>query len=227
MPGNPNSDGYTPQRKLSSGNTPFNALMFLLQQALGRVNVATLVQVQAVHTEGRTAPAGTVDVVPLVDQLDGAGKAVPHSVVYGIPFFRLQGGDVAVIVDPKPGDLGFCIFADRDISKVKAGGKAAPPGSLRRFDMADGLYLGGWNNASPSPTAYLVIDDASADLVHPVALNLTAPAIKLDGAVEVTGDLTGDKGATFQQDAVAGSISLMHHKHPGVQTGSGQTGEPL
>jgi phage baseplate assembly protein V len=59
-------------------------------------------------------------------------------------------------------------------------------------------------------------------------INLKAPALKIAG---VSGDchitLTGDIDAS--QDVVAGSgdISLIHHKHGGVTTGSGQTGEPV
>jgi len=232
-------DGYLPQRRVSSGNTPFNALSFFLAQALGRVNVATLVKVIAVHISDRTGPVGTVDVQPLVDMADGAGQAQPHTTVFGIPYFRLQGGSVAFILDPKEGDLGFCMFADRDISKVKASGDHAPAGSDRRFDYADGLYLGGWNNADPAPTAYVILDSASADIVHPTAINLQAPSIKLDGAVEITqaltadgtahiqGAVTGDSTATFSGDVKGGSISLETHKHTGVTTGGGTTGGPI
>jgi hypothetical protein len=232
-------DGFLPQRRVSSGNTPFNALSFFLAQALGRLNTATLVKVVAVHIESRTGPVGTVDVQPLVDMADGAGQAQTHTTVFGIPYFRLQGGAVAFIIDPRPGDIGFCLFADRDISKVKASGDHALPGSERRFDFADGLYLGGWNNADAAPTAYVVLDSDSADVVHPTAINLQAPNIKLDGAVEITqaltadgtshlvGAVTGDASATFAGDVKGGSISLETHKHTGVTTGGGTTGGPI
>lgn len=219
--------GVRGQRQLNTGNTPFNTLMFLIQQVLGRVNVATLVQVQAVHTAGRTAAAGTVDVIPLVDQVDGSGEAQPQGIVYGIPFFRLQGGAWAVIVDPKVGDVGFCVFADRDLSKVKAGGVAAPPGSERRFDMADGLYLGGWNNAAPAPTGYIVIDETSISLVHPDGIDATTPTFTLNGDLQVNGDINGTGKGTFTGEVQGNGIHLSLHHHPGVQTGGGNTGGPV
>ena len=44
--------GVQGQQELASGNTPFNELMFVIAQALGRLNVATLVQVKGVHAGG-------------------------------------------------------------------------------------------------------------------------------------------------------------------------------
>lgn len=71
---------------------------------------------------------------------------------------------------------------------------------------------------------------------------VTAPTIMLDGNVTVTGTLiTGTKGggmASFggtvnakglihsEDDITAGSISLQHHVHTGVQGGSENTGTP-
>ena len=71
---------------------------------------------------------------------------------------------------------------------------------------------------------------------------VTAPTIMLDGNVIVTGTLiTGTKGggmASFggtvnakglihsEDDITAGSISLQHHVHTGVQGGSENTGTP-
>lgn len=142
------------QQELSSGNTPFNELSFVVQQMLGRINVATLVKVVAVNATGGDAPVGTVDVLPLVNQIAGDGSAVPHTTIHGLPYFRLQGGSNAIICDPQKGDIGFCVFADRDISSVQASATQGNPGSARRFDMADGLYLGGWNSTI-TPDQYI------------------------------------------------------------------------
>jgi len=103
------------QQELSSGNTEFNSLQFLIQRALSRINVATLVQVRAVDP-GAGLLVGTVDVLPLVNQVDGAGVAIPHTTLYGLPYLRVQGGNSAFICDPIVGDVGLAVFADRDIS---------------------------------------------------------------------------------------------------------------
>ena len=113
-----------------------------MERVLSRVSSATLVQVKKVTNKGEVKEVGTVDVLPLVNMQDGAAKQFKHQVVHGIPYFRLQGGaDKAVIMDPKVDDIGVMVLADRDISKVKKTKKQAPPGSWRRFDMADGLFF--------------------------------------------------------------------------------------
>ena len=56
------------------------------------------------------------------------------------------------LIDPTQGDIGLAIFADRDISSVRANRAQANPGSYRRFDMADGVYIGGILNGMPTQT---------------------------------------------------------------------------
>lgn len=212
--------GAQGQQDLSSGNTEFNQLAFVIQQTLGRLNVATLVKVVAVHTTGRTAAVGTVDVLPLVNQVDGSGAAMPHATIHGMPFLRLQGGANAFICDPKPGDLGFCVFADRDISSAQASGAPANPGSARRFDMADGLYFGGWNMAT-APARYIVVDDSGISIEAGPAADLTAGTFTINGDVVVNGTLTATGEVT------GNGTSLHTHKHSGVSTGGGITGVPV
>jgi hypothetical protein len=121
----------------------FSALHFLAEQAVSRISTATLVRIVKVsNTPGKIAPIGTVDVLPLVNQVDGYGNATKHQVVHKLSYFRYHGGNNAVILDPQVDDIGIAVFADRDVSSVKANQDQANPGSLRRFDMADGLYVG-------------------------------------------------------------------------------------
>lgn len=158
MTSRPQQEGLFGQEQIASGNSGFNAMSFMINQFIGRINVATLVRVEAVNTGGRTAAVGTVDITPLVNQRAGDGSLVEHTTLNEIPFMRIQGGSNAVICDPKVGDIGFCVFSDRDISSVKVSMDQAPPGSLRRFDYADALYVGGWMSTT-APSRYIVIDD--------------------------------------------------------------------
>jgi hypothetical protein len=156
------NDGAFGQQDLNTGNNEFNIQQFLVKQAIGRMNTATLVQIVAVHSPVGVVPVGFVDVLPFVNQLDGGNNAVPHGTVYGLPYARVQGGANAVIIDPQVGDIGVCIFAQADISAVKSSKAAANPGSKRRFDMADGMYIGGALNAAP--VRYLMIDDSGVTI---------------------------------------------------------------
>lgn len=219
-------DGFLPQSRPSSGNNEINALTFFVKQLLGQLNIATLVQVKAVHVTSRISPVGYVDVQPLVDQVDGAGRPVTHTIINNVPFLRLQGGACAVIVDPHVGDIGFCVFADRDISAVKAAKASKPPGSRRRFNLADGLYVGGWNSLT-TPTSYVLIDDTSIEINSPLAVNITAPQTTVNGPLHVTGVVTGDQTAAFTGNVTGQGTSLHTHVHSGVTTGTGNTGAPV
>ena len=147
-------------------NTPNSlegALEFLITQIAGRTNVCTPVKVVAVHTEGRVAPVGFVDVLPLLDQQTVDGEAVPSVTIFGVPYLRAQAGTAAIIVDPQVGDTGVCVFSDRDISTFKSTGEEGVPPTFRRFSMADAIYIGGF---SPKvvPLQYVVADEDGVEI---------------------------------------------------------------
>lgn len=146
------SQGYG-QFQPSDATSEFNRAAFLVRQMMGRMRTATPVLVKKVTATGGHAIAGTVDVQPLICQVDGQRNATPHGTIYGIPYFRLQGGPNAVVLDPVVGDIGYMIVSDRDMSSVKAAKAVANPGSMRKFDLADGVYVGGILNGEP--TQYL------------------------------------------------------------------------
>lgn len=211
--------GYTGQQTLADSAGEFNVMRFIIAQALGRMATATLVQVKAVNTA-----AQTVDMQILVNQVDGAGQAVPHATIFNIPYVRVQGGANAVIMDPVVGDIGLAIFASRDISSVKVNKGAANPGSHRVFDYADGLYVGGVLNGTP--TQFVRFTDAGIEVTSPTMVTVQAPAIEFDGAVHITGAVTGDATAVFQGNVTGAGIGLSTHKHPGVTAGAANTGGP-
>jgi hypothetical protein len=149
IPPTPANSAYIGPQDPTSGSDEFNAHAFLVEQLLNRVSTATLVKIISCTNAGADSPVGLVNVQPLVNQLDGSGNATPHTTIYNLAYFRLQGGTNAVIIDPQVGDIGIAVFADRDISSVKSNKAQSNPGSYRRFNMADGLYIGGVLNGTP------------------------------------------------------------------------------
>lgn len=162
-------DGYQSNQTPNDAAGQFNAIQFIARQLLNKCSVAALVEVKACTNSGGVAAVGFVDVQPLVNQTDGYGNAIEHGTIYKLPYFRLQGGENAVIIDPQVGDIGIAVFSDVDISKVKETKKRANPGSRRRFDMADGMYFGGMLNGIPS--VYVRVTSAGID-IHGPAVNL-------------------------------------------------------
>jgi hypothetical protein len=205
--------GYTSIESLTSSTSEFNAISFLVEQLLGRTNTATLVKIVAVTNAGGLSQVGFVDVQPLINQVDGANNAMPHGVLHNLPYFRMQGGADAIILDPKVGDIGIAVFADHDISIVSATKKQGNPGSGRRYSMADGMYLGGVLNGVPSQ--YVQFTATGINIVSPLQVTISAPSIATSGAWAHTGTITNN-----------GKNIGSTHTHSGVQSGGSNTGAP-
>lgn len=175
---------------------------------MAKMQTATLVQIVSCTNSGGLSPVGFVDVLPLVNQIDGANppNSTPHITIYGLPYLRVQGGTNAVIMDPAPGDIGLAVFASRDISKVKSTQAQANPGSYRAFDFADGIYVGGLLNGTP--LQYVQFSLSGVTVVSPTAITLQAPVINVEGALNVSGNVIG------------AGINLQTHTHTSEAQGS-------
>jgi hypothetical protein len=148
----------------NDSSSRYNEVLFAMDQVLGLVRTATPVRVAAVSGGGAGNPPGTVDVVPLVNMLDGSGNATQHGTVNGLAWLRLQSGNGAIVTDPVVGDVGLAVVCDRDTSAVLNSGGQANPGSLRKFDLSDAVYVGGLLGGAPqqyvlfSATGVSVVD---------------------------------------------------------------------
>lgn len=168
-----------------------NARKFEIDRAIARISTSTLVKIVSgpYDTNGNAILPGTpgavgyVDVQPLVNQLDGLGNPMPHGVVYHCSYKRHQGGSSSLIIDPVVGDIGKFVVADRDTSAVKASGQQSNPGSLRRYNKADGTYIG--LTQGGAPTSYISFtsngiiwrDAAGNSFVSVSDTNINAPTV--------------------------------------------------
>lgn len=210
----------------------FNIDSFVIREWLSKMQTAMPVRIMASTGNGAVGPFGFVDVLPLVNQIDGQGNSTPHETIYNIPYFRIQGGSNAIIIDPAIGDIGICIFASRDISKVKSTQNQANPGTLRQYSFSDGMYIGGILNGTPMQ--YIEFSAAGIKLVSPVAVIIDTPITTVTGILNVenvnnvgTGSSLNGGFVVTNGDIVADTISLKSHVHDGVQSGSDDTGEPV
>lgn len=154
------TDTYAYQGAQDAGTTvhEYNTRDFHIRQALAEVRTALPVQVVRAPydvngndiTPGAAGAIGYVDVLPLVNQIDGYGNATPHGTICRIPYYRYQGANGAIISDPVKDDIGEIVVHDRDTSVVRATNKQGNPGSRRRHDFADGVYHGQQQAGAPS-----------------------------------------------------------------------------
>jgi len=228
----------------------FNVIAFIVRQFIAKMSTMKPVKVMAVHPGIGTPPvAGTVDVQPLINLVDGIGNKTEWATVFNVPYLRLQGGQWAVICDPAVGDYGFVVCADRDISALKsaAPGQAAPanPSSARKYDAADGVYLGGIFNAVPAATWWLKPDgtlqvtDALGNAIQTSASGfLFTGNVKVAGTLEATKIQTDDQGLTVTGNLsatgtiIAGKggadqVGLQTHTHTQGVDSAGDTEAPV
>lgn len=151
MPKTPPPNTVKGLKELTSSNSISNSLKFLIKRAINEgVCTADVVRVVAVYAGGPSAPAGHVDVLPLVCQTDAYNRAVEPVTLFRLPYSRIQGGIAALVIDPAPGDIGLAVYTKRDSSVVSAGQETpVQPGSFRTFSQADGFYIGGFLNHPP------------------------------------------------------------------------------
>lgn len=183
----------------AAGNSQYNALSFMIQQAIReQVNTCIICKVVGVTD-------GYVDVLPLVTQVSGKDEAIAPTTLYKLPYMRYHAGVAAVILDPVVGDIGLAVFAGKDCSNVKVGtSEPVPPASFRDNSMANGFFIGGFLNKAPS---------VFVELTQGGVVNITAP-----GGVNINGNVT------VSGDVVASGKSLVNHTHMGVH---GETSPPL
>jgi hypothetical protein len=140
-------------------------MMYAVEMAKQAMMTCTIVKVAKNSVSGEIGPIGRVAVQPLVQMVDGIQQTVAHTNVFNLPYFRLSGGSKAIIMDPKEGDIGFVVVADRDISGVKNSKKASPPGSGRKFNIADGIYISAC--LGDAPTCYMQFTDDEKIIISP------------------------------------------------------------
>lgn len=201
------------QQQPEDSNSDFWVISFIVSQMIAQLETMLPVQVVAVHPGSGSPPAaGTVDVQLLVSLLDGSGNAVQQGTVYGCPYFRLQGGPWAIVIDPAANDFGYIIGASRDISNVIKNPSIQNPGSYRKYSYSDGIYMGGCLNAVPAATVYLKSDGTFEISDQPGNLIQSS-----SGGIAVT---TAGGG-----DFTVNGISVTKHTHA-VTTAPGETGPP-
>lgn len=239
------------QQDYNTDSSEYNAFEFQIQQALRKINTAEPVRVASVQSGG-VGVAGRVTVQPIVNLVTGNGDGLQQSQLFSLPYLRIQGGENACIIDPKPGDIGFAVYAMRDTTSMQAEtGAECNPGSARCYSKGDGFYFGGFLNKTPKRFVHvaddgITLDDGAGGKIELKGgkLTITAPGgIESTSPTEVhnTPSLTmGGSGATATMNAnmqingsvsstgdqVAGGISQMGHVHTGVMSGGSTTGGP-
>ena len=182
--------------------TQYNQLSFLMRTLMNK-ELNTAIPVKVTKVMAGDGSVGYVQALPLVNDMDAQGNAVDVPIIPSLPYFRLQGGKVAVITDPIAGDIGIAVFAQKDTSNVVAGtSEPVQAGTFRKFSMSDGWYIGGFLNQNPETFLQLNQDGTAI---------LTA-----NSGVTINGNVTVNGTITSTGDILGNGHSLTNHYHHGV-----------
>lgn len=150
-----------------------------------------------------------VSVQPLITVLNTNLQQIPRASIASIPVFNVGGGGFIMSFNLNPGDLGWIIANDRDISLFLQNYKQARPNTYRVKDFSDSIFLPnpmtGYSIASEdSPNAVLQSLDGSVKIslgsdtitvtapnvvVNSMNATITADNVVLDGDTHFTGDV--------------------------------------
>lgn len=212
----------TSNRRLNSGASEFNALSFMIEQAIkGMVNTAIPVRVDSCTKPGVGGAAGYVSATPLVQQRGADGKALDTVSLPQLPYIRLSASTAAIVIDPQPGDVGFAVFAQQDISNLKAGSSdPVQAGSFRTFDMSDGVFIPAILGVTPTTYIHLDPENGEITLKAPTKITIEAPQIELKGPVTMGGAGSSDtitldgNVSTNGNITAAGNVNAGHFYGP-------------
>lgn len=138
-----------------------------------------------------------VQVQILIMMLTTDGQKVSRSQVASVPVLVLGGGGLMINFPLNPGDLGWIMANDRDISLFLQSYEEAPPNTVRQFSFSDALFV-------PDVMHDYVIDpltDSSALVigttdgtikisVSPAGVVITSPTVTFAGEVLANGGLS-------------------------------------
>ncbi len=152
--------------RATSPTSQFNARNFEIEMRVGAVNTATLVKVTKIKSKGEVATVGAISAQPLVQMVNGINETEDHAPIHNLPYVRMASGKKGIIMDPSEGDIGLVVCADRDTSSVKKSKKVGPPGSGRKHNLADGVYVGTCLSKE-APECYIRFTDDNKIIISP------------------------------------------------------------
>ncbi len=176
-----------------------NVFQFILERFLSQNAFITLAVVKKTYRH-------TVDVMPLVSGTTALGERREGEIIYDLPVWRLQRGSSAIIMNPVEGDIGAILVCDQDISNVKKTKNLSMPGSTRKHNYADALYLGGILNKQPS--SYIEFADNQINIKSAGDLNVDASKITVNGNMQYNGVMS------VRGEIILNGIPLSEHRHP-------------
>ena len=183
-----NEKNKRPLHGVYAGNSDYNAINQQIEARIQRLETMFLGRVDSCQSSG-VAGSKTVSATPLTQMVDGNGNAYASPAYPALPHYRLQQGTAAIIMNPRPGDIGVFVCSKRDISNISQGKQPGPPGLTRSFSPSDAVMVGSIH--TKAPTYYIDFTDQDKILIHaPAGVTIESDAFLHVKAPEVSVEAT-------------------------------------
>lgn len=209
-------------------------LEFVQKKILSRIEKVAPAKVVSYD---RVQNRAVVQILP--QEITSTGGKLQRRQMVNIPVLTLSGGGFWLGFPLQPGDVGWIIAADRDISVFKQQLSEYAPNTYRKHKYDDSFFVpdrvNNYTIAEEDSGAVLIssVDGATKVSIKGGQVTVTAANTvinaanaTINAATTVNGDVTVNGTVTVSGDVVGGGISLTGHVHGGVMGGSGTTGAP-
>lgn len=187
-------------------------------------------------------------VQPMIMMVTANDASVPRAPIASVPVLQLGAGNFMLNFPLNPGDLGWIKANDRDISFYLQTLAQSNLNTFRMHSFEDAIFIpsvlrGYTINSEDAGNVVLQTLDGTqrialwADKIK-ITSNTTviidAPVTEFTGIITTgtntgyggTATINGTLNATVDVTSNLTAISLTHHVHSGVQSGSSDTGQP-
>lgn len=142
-----------------------NALLYLINNEMAKIKTTLVVRVVNVNVD-------TIDVVPVVMDVNASGEPIPVGIVYNIKYIMWQFGTNAIKATPKIGDIGLMLVCKNDSSKSSL--MKGVVDSKREYCLRDGIYLGGLFGFNAPATKFIQFDENGMTITSDLDLTINA-----------------------------------------------------
>ena len=187
------SSGNTPDIDPANNDTLAGTLQFAFYKLLQGVNGMLPAKViQFDRDQNR------VQVQLLIAVVTTGGTQVSRPQIASLPVLNIGGGGFVLSFNLNPGDLGWVIASDRDISLFLQTYQEAPPNSGRVKNFSDGLFLPDimanyqLDGSDLSNAVLQSIDGSMKITIGTGQITIKAPIITIDGILTPVIPVTGN-----------------------------------
>ncbi len=227
------------------------ALLDILKREIGKdINCVRIGVIQSFNETNQHAEVKIAQQQVTSVQNDGTRTLAEYPILLDVPVHFQCGGGYTMTFPITEGDECLILFNDREIDNWLDNGPGLPPTIGRLHDLSDGFAIVGVRSNNrvlsgvSTTTTQLRSDDGETyvevnktgvvTVKAPEMVVMETPLLRVTGVLSILNENSEANGCavsgdikTVDGDVLAETISLRHHVHSGVQTGGGNTGQPV